>query len=154
MMNGKIRLLILLMLVLNTKYLKAQKVNLQIFDTVSVDVENQVSVAFIGTFYRVLGPCEPFQTGKTRRRDIYTFKVNNDLIGNIKVDEIEITPFVALDSLSKLPVNLSLIEGRQYRVLLNPEAEKLKFITEGNIKFDYHIHLIVKEEIVAITEID
>lgn len=153
-MKLRIVVLILSVLVVMAEFVGAQEIVQSSADSIH-KMHKKASIDFIGTFYTGKGPCQEYAKGKTRWRLINGFKITNDFVGNIKAKEIEITPYMSSDSLSSSLINkFNLIEGEQYRVSLNPLAEKFKFITENNIIFNYYEHLITDKEIIAITKIE
>ena len=125
--------------------------NAKSYGNISTHLKQEASVAFIGVFYAERGPCQMYAEGKRRWRLIKGFKIDQDFIGNIKIDAIEIEPYL-LDNLQK-NIDENFINGARYRILLKPIAEKFNYITKGAIPFDYNSHLISTKEIIAITKI-
>ena len=152
----KLRIVVLVISVFGLEgvFVRAQVNTQSSADSIN-NMQMQDTIDFIGTFYTGRGPCHEYAEGKLRWRLINGFRITNDFVGNIKVKEIEITPYVSSDSLSSNLINkFNLIEGKQYRILLNPGAEKFKFITGHRTTFNYNEHLISDKEIITITKIE
>jgi hypothetical protein len=113
----------------------------------------KATVAFIGTFYISRGSSQSYGEGKRRWRLIKGFKIEDDIEGNIKVKEIEIDPNLSNDSTNNQFAATELIIGERYVVLLNPSSEKLEYIIDNQIPFDYYNHLITKEEIITVVKV-
>jgi hypothetical protein len=151
-MGMKATILVTLILFFLSLYTMAQA-SKKVFDNIPVQLREKASVAFIGTFYTSRGASQTYAEEKRRWRLIKGFKIEDDVIGNIKVKEIEIDPNLAKDSTRTKFAATELIVGERYCVLLNLSAEKLEYITNSKIPFDYNNHLITKDEIVTIVKV-
>jgi hypothetical protein len=140
------------MLLLSSLYTMAQT-DKKIFDNIPIHLREKATVAFIGTFYLSRGASQSYGQGKRRWRLIKGFKIEDDIVGNTKVKEIEIDPNLSNDSTSTQFNAIELIIGERYVVLLNPSAEKLEYIMDNKIPFDYYNHLITKEEIITVVKV-
>lgn len=147
----KTKTLITSLLILGIHFIWGQKIDPKIYSSISTQLREKTSVAFIGTFYTGRGPCQTYAVGKRRWRLIKGFKIDDDILGNIKIKEIEISPYLLTDSLE---TNFNLINGGRYCVLLNPSSEMLEYITNNKTSFNHDKHLILNEEIISITKIE
>jgi hypothetical protein len=149
----KTTILIASILILSLQYGTAQSMNKKVFENIPTTLREKATVAFVGTFYTGRGACQTYAEGKRRWRLIKGFKIEDDLIGNIKIKEIEIDPNLANDSINSKIIEIKMMDGDRYCVLLNPSSEKLKYISDNKIPFDFYNHLLSKEEIIAIIKI-
>jgi hypothetical protein len=131
-----------------------QTMDTKVYNTIPIQIRERASVAFIGTFFTGRGLCEIYDVGKSRWRLIKGFEVSNDLIGDIKAKRIEVYPSLVTDPLRKNVMEHDLLDGAKYCILLKPESEKLSYITDDSISFNYHDHIVTLEEIVLIIKLE
>jgi hypothetical protein len=152
-MRLKLMLLTSLSIFLHKGVAKGQTTDTKFYDVIPIRIREKASVAFIGTFFTERGLSDPYEVGKSRWRLIKGFEINNDFIENLKVKRIELNPSLLTDSLRKKVMEHDLLDGEKYCILLRPQPEKLTYITDGSIAFNYYNHLIGLEEIILIIKL-